>query len=217
MQSKGAISVSHYTLSIEDIKYIFDYLNDTALSSAVSYRDRLFFAVGLATSLRTTALRMLTMDQLREETVRGTACIVFRSLVGGKEGQSKTETGGWKGAGDRARIFPTPDEILRDGRVNFYSIIKEYIGVRNRIDTDSKQFFLSVKTNGHDLRPGNPHKYFTKQSLGKNTFRVIVKPVCMKLGIRGDGACCGITQLTSLSIMNLVQRASHLCLRVRHY
>ena len=193
LQALGNMTNSHNTLGIDDLKVIFDYLNEDAKKSAASYRDRLVFVVGLATGLRPTALRLLTVNQLQEEKLRGINCIVFRSVVGGTAGESKTDIGGWKGAGDRPRVIPIPDEILLQGRINFYGVIKEYLNIRKRVQTNSKQFFLSIKTTGKDRKSGDPNKYFTSQNLGKNTFSTIVERVCKKLGIRGDGAYSVVT------------------------
>ena len=112
LQSKGNMSESYNTLSIDDLCTILDYLNESARHCATSYRDRLVFCVGLATGLIVTALRLISLDQLREESVRGVLCIVFRSVMGAMDGQSKTEGGGWNRVGTRARVFPIPNEIV---------------------------------------------------------------------------------------------------------
>ena len=67
MQSNRHKSESHNTLSVEELFWIFDYLNEHAISSAEAYRDRLVFAVGLATGPRSTELLNLMMYQLPEK------------------------------------------------------------------------------------------------------------------------------------------------------
>lgn len=61
LQCDGMISDSHNTLSLEDIKAVFTHLNKLE-RTAHGYRDRLVFAVGLATGLGPTSLYLLKTD-----------------------------------------------------------------------------------------------------------------------------------------------------------
>ena len=159
-------------------------MNKEASTNYRAYLDRFVFAVGLSTGLRLSALHELTINQMTEERLWGVPCIVFRTLQGGSEGESKNESGGWEGAGQRANVFPIPNEILLGGRVNFYSLIKEYLSVRRAIKADSKRFFLGVKIVGKDLHLGDPKKFNTKLNLGKNLFNAVFKGVSENLSIR---------------------------------
>ena len=62
-QRNGHVTESHNTLSIEDLRAIFTYLNKAAIIGQ-GYRGRLEFSVVLATGLRPTALHTLTVGQL---------------------------------------------------------------------------------------------------------------------------------------------------------
>ena len=100
---------------------------------------------------------------------------------------------GYNHANDRARVFPIPDEILLGGRINFYGVIKEYLGIRMKIDSATNRFFMGLKTTGRGLTSSDPKQYFTKQPLGMNSFNNIVKNLCLRLGVRGDGAFSTVT------------------------
>lgn len=63
LQHNGGISNSHNTLSLNDVRKIFEHLN-TLSRIGHGYRDRFAFAVGLAT-----VLYILKLGQLRLENV----------------------------------------------------------------------------------------------------------------------------------------------------
>lgn len=75
------------------------------LKTGQGYRDRLLFAIGLAKGIRPTALNTLKLRQLKQENVHGQDFIMFYSIVGGKEGESKLSIGGWGAVSDRASVF----------------------------------------------------------------------------------------------------------------
>lgn len=100
-------------------------------------RDRVILAVRVGTGLRLSDLCALEMSKLREERLRVVDCIVFRSVVGAMDGQSKPEQFGLRAVGDRSRLFLIPDEIVLRGRANFYGTVDEYLKVRSSISTDS--------------------------------------------------------------------------------
>lgn len=186
LQRNGLVTESHNTLSVEDVQIIFKYLNHSAITGQ-GYRDRLVFGVGLATGLRPIALHTLTTGQLKKENVRGTPCIIFYSVLGGVKGESKTAGGGWRAVSEKPQVFPIPNEPLLGGLVNLYEIIDEYLSWRVSLNTDSERFFLGVRQGG-TTHGTKPEHFFTRQHLGKGSFSKIVKSVCEKLGVRGDGA-----------------------------
>ena len=113
---------------------------------------------------------------------------IFRSVIGGKDGESKTDRKVWNVTNQKAREFPIPNEIVLSGRINIYSIIREYLEIRLKIQTSTNQFSLGLKTTVKDLCGGDTKKYFMKQPLGRHSFTKIVSNFCSKLGLRGDGA-----------------------------
>ena len=89
LERDGMMSESHNTLSLADVRAVFAHLNECE-RTAHGYRDRLVFAVGLATGFRPTALYLLRNEQLRIENVRGQRCVVFYRTTGRKSGERKT-------------------------------------------------------------------------------------------------------------------------------
>lgn len=59
----------------------------------------------------------MTVHQMREEQLRGELCIVFRSIIGGIDGQSKTELSGWNATAQKTIVLPIPNEIVLGGRL----------------------------------------------------------------------------------------------------
>lgn len=100
LQVRGGLTESHNTLSIDNLYRIFNFLNARAPKNAECYRDRVIFAVGLGTGLRTTALSALEMNQLRAERLRGLECIIFRSVAREMDRKSRTEQGRWRAVGE---------------------------------------------------------------------------------------------------------------------
>ena len=117
LQREGSISDNHYTLSIDDVKKISTHLNKLK-RIPVGYRDRLVFAVGLATGIRPTVLYLLELNQMKVENVRGNRCITFYAKVAGNNGESKRNGAGWKAVKDRSAVFPISNEALLRGTLN---------------------------------------------------------------------------------------------------
>ena len=71
---------SHNILTPDDIETIFDseYLN---LSNATGLRNRLVFYVGLALGTRITELRLIEMEQFKDELVNGNAALMYYPKV----------------------------------------------------------------------------------------------------------------------------------------
>jgi len=190
LQRAGLHGNSHNTLSIQDIQKIFTYLNDNA-HSPQQYRNRLVFAIGLSTGLRPGAMHQLKYNQLKYETIRGEPVIMFYAAVGGRDGESKTDKGGFNTVADRPRVFPIPDQAILGGLVNLYGIIKEYLDFRVGFWDGSMRFFLSTRQSagaGQGLE-----RFFMKGNLGKNSFTKIVSSVCAAAGVDGDGANATVT------------------------
>lgn len=83
LQALVNMSEYHNTLSTSDLCSLFDYLNESDRHGAACYRDRQAFSIGLSTGLRSTSRWLITLDQLREEKIRGVRRIVFCSVTGG--------------------------------------------------------------------------------------------------------------------------------------
>ena len=65
--------------------------------------------MGLITGLRTTELRFMTIHQMRVEQLRVKLRIIFRSVIGGTDGESKADRGKWNAINQKARVFPIPN------------------------------------------------------------------------------------------------------------
>jgi len=111
LQRSGLHGSSHNTLSLEDVRKIFTYLNKGA-NYPRHYLERLVFTIGLSTGLRPGAMHRLKVNQLKFETIRGVPDIMFYAAVGGIDGESKTHRGGFNTVGARPRIFQIRNEYI---------------------------------------------------------------------------------------------------------
>lgn len=185
LQRAGKHGNSHNTLSIGDIRKIFQYL-EADENRQRAYLDRLIFAIGLSTGLQPGAMHQLKVSQLKLETVRCIPVIMFYATIGGTDGENKTDRGGFHTVADRPRVFPIPGEYILGGLINLYAIIKEYMDFRADYWTGSDRFFIAKRT---QIGTGTGlHRYFKRQNLGRNSFSSIVTRVCKDAGVESDGA-----------------------------
>eukprot|EP00171_Calliarthron_tuberculosum_P022929 IDg22929t1 len=134
-QRSGTISRAHNVLSLEDLRVIFTHLGSVKYTPE-GYRDRLVFAVGLATGLRPTALHTLTMIRFERRLSKARNATVFYEKLGGNRGESKTVRGGLRNVGIQQVTIPVPNRVVLSG-LNIYAIIDEYIAIRRSLDFDS--------------------------------------------------------------------------------
>lgn len=153
VQRKGCVLESHNVLSLEDVFTIFKHLNSIARTPH-GYRNRLVLSVGLASGFRSSELYSLTLENVAHRSVRGTKCIVFRSTMGGVDGDSKTERGGCAAVSKKPREFLVANEMLLGGSINFYAIIKEYLDFRVTCEDMSNQFFSWCSVGGRQESEG---------------------------------------------------------------
>lgn len=186
-QSNGATTKSHNILTIDNVKEIFDseFCNP---SNATGFRNRLIFAVGLAIGARPTELCLLWMDQFTHEDRDGQKSWVYTPKVESSKGESKNAKGGVKAVRYRKRAVPIHDASFFGGTLNIYTLMCEYFSARAAAGITNPRFFLGVK-------PGKKvtvSDFYRNQPLGRNTCSYVVKEVCAKLGIRGNGEADGM-------------------------
>ena len=116
----------------------------------------------------------MNVHQMRVEHLRGKLRIVFRSVIVDTDGESRTDRGGCNATNQKSHVFPIPNKIVLGGRVKIYSVIREHLDIRLKIQTSTNQLFLGLKTTGKDLNGGDPKKYFSKQPLGRHSVTKIV-------------------------------------------
>lgn len=137
--------------------------------------------------------------------------------MGSRTGESKNRRSGVRAL--KHRQYGTPIHVLDllDGTLNVYNLIETYIEARRAAGIDHSRFFLGSKA-GKKL---DVSTFFRSQPIGKYTMTSIVKTVCQRLGIRGQGCAKHMTThgLRSTMISMLISSGysdAAVCLRSGH-
>lgn len=151
-------------------------------ATAEGYLNRLVLIVGVTLGVRPSAMVNLTVDQFKL-LLKGEERILLFTERGMSDSDPFSPTKPDIGIVSRR---PTQIEIrdhpVLDGLINVYSVITEYLTIRQSFGSFSSRFFIQVNHAGDE-----PAKFFKRQHLGRNAFSKIISTMCAKAGVSKVG------------------------------
>ncbi len=129
--------------------------------------------------------------------VDGNKCMVYYPKVVSALDESKNSKDGVKAVLYWTRFIPINNISFFNGSLKVYQLILKFLSARHLAEIICPRFFLGVCQGKKVLT----HEFFKNQSLGRNTCSRIVRTVCRKLNIRGNGEACYMTTHGLLATM----------------
>ena len=100
-----------------------------------------------------------------------------------KFGRVEEQKSGVQAVRYQTRTVQIHNVAFLSNTLNIYQLITEYLYMRKAAGITCTRFFLGVRSG----KKVDGREFWRNQPLGRNTCMTVVKSVCTKLGIRGDG------------------------------
>lgn len=206
MQARGVVPVSHNVLSKKDVEKL--YLSPSlSIDSPRTFLTRIILHVSLLTACRPTSLATMKISQWREARNNDEDVLVYTSVMGCRDGSTKTEKGGIRAIGQSPTTFYLWKSTALGGKLCVYDDILDYIKIRNSLQPATDRFFLQPNDRA---TLSSRRTFFTRQHVGKNSFMNFIKIACDAEGVCGEGMKDLITNhSTRGTVVSSLCRTSH--------